>query len=84
MYQHDPSVDVLVKDLGLERGKPVQTPVHDVTEQPGFFGRVMPQMQQVATCLLSQDRADMTSMVKLCQRMSNPTQSLATLKSTGT
>ena len=34
MHQHDPRhVDVLVKELGLERGNSVQTPVtHDVTE----------------------------------------------------
>ena len=32
--QHDPRhVDVLVKDLGLEHGNSVQTPVHDVTDE---------------------------------------------------
>ena len=35
MYQHDPRhVDVLVKDLGLEQGSSVHTPVtHDATEE---------------------------------------------------
>ena len=35
MYQHDPMhVDVLVKDLALEQGNSVHTPVtHDVTEE---------------------------------------------------
>ena len=37
VYQHDPRhVDVLVKDLGLEHGNSVQTPVtHDATEKRG-------------------------------------------------
>ena len=89
IYQHDPRhVDVLVKDLGLENGNPVQTPAtSDVTEE----GEPKPLSQdqhrryrsQVARCLfLSQDRADVTFIVnELCQTMSNPTQqSLAKLK----
>ena len=66
VYQHDPRhVDVLVKELVLERGNSVQTPAsHDVTE---CEAESLDQAQhskyrsQVARCLfISQDRADIT------------------------
>ena len=80
MFQHDPiRVDVLVKDLGLEQGNSVQTPVtEDVTEEEQ---ELLDQVQHskyrlpVARCLfLSRYRADITLIVnKLGQRMSNAT-----------
>ena len=62
--QHDPTdVDALVKDLGLEHGKSVQTPaVHDVTDdepEPLDQTQSSNHRSQVARCLFfSQDRAD--------------------------
>ena len=88
MYQHDPRhVDVLVKDLGLEHGNSVQTPATpDVTEEEE--SELLSQDQrhryrsQVARCLfLSQDRADITFVNELCQKMSSANeQSLAKLE----
>ena len=80
--------DVLVKDLGLEHGKSVQTPATpDVTEEEESepWSQVQHQQyrSQVSRCLfLSQDRAGMTFIVnELCQKMSSPNQqSLAKLK----
>ena len=88
VYQHDPHVDVLVNDLGLEHGNSVQTPATpDVTEEeesePLSQDHHHRYRSQVARCLfLSPDRADITFIVnELCQRMSSPTQpSLAKLK----
>ena len=88
VYQHHPRhVDVLVKDLRLEHGNSVQTPAtHDATEEeaqePLDKVQHSKYMSQVARCLFSQYRADITFIVKeLCQRMSSPTQqSLAKLK----
>ena len=87
-YQHDPRhADVLVKELWLERGNSVQTPVtHDATEgeaKPLDQAQHSKYRSQVARCLfLSQDRADITNFVnELCQKMSNPDQqSMAKLK----
>ena len=76
VYQHDPRhVDVLVKDLGLEKGNSVQTPATpDVTEEEESEPLSQDQhnryRSQVARCLfLSQDR-DVTFIVnELCQKM---------------
>ena len=81
-YQHDPRhADVLVKELWLERGNSMQTPVtHDATEGEaravGSSSAPASTGSQVARCLfLSQDRADITYIVnELCQKMSNPDQ----------
>ena len=61
-------IDVLVKDLGLEHGRLVQTPaVHDVTDQepePLDQTQSSQYRSQVARCLfLSQDRSDITFIV---------------------
>ena len=68
--QHDPRhVDVLVKDLGLEHGKSVQTPATPGVmeeEESEPLSRVQHQQcrSQVARCsFLNQDRADITFIV---------------------
>ena len=89
VYQHDPRhIDVLVRELGLENGKTVQTPAAPNTaeeerSEPLSQTQHHKYRSQVARCLfLSQDRADITFIVnELCQTMSSPTQqSLAKLK----
>ena len=81
-------IDVLVKELGLENGNTVQTPVAPIAAEEED-SEVLSQTQhhryrsQVARCLfLSHDRADITFIVnEFCQTMSSPTQqSLAKLK----
>ena len=74
-------VDVLVEDLGLERGNSVQTPATpDVTEEEESEPLSQDQhhryRSQVARCLFfSHDRADITIIVnELCQKMSSPNQ----------
>ena len=69
VFQHDPRhVDVLVKELGLERGNSVQTPAaHDLTgseAEPLYHAQHSKYRSQVARFLfLSQDRADITFIV---------------------
>ena len=78
MHQHDARhVDVLVKDVGLERGNSVQPPaVHDVThEEPEPVDQMQSSKNrsQVARCLFcTQDRAVTFIRNELCHRMSTP------------
>ena len=79
LYQHDPRrVDVLVADLGLEKGNAVQTPIIDDVkdENPVWLHpkQASEYRSHVARCLfLSPDRADITFAVnELRRRMSDP------------
>ena len=88
MCEHAPRhVDVVVKELGLERGNSMQTlATHDAIEseaEPLDQAQHSKYRSQVARCLfLSQDRADITFIVnELCHKMSNPNrQSVENLK----
>ena len=71
VYQHDPRhVDVLVRELGLENGNTVQTPAapnaaEEEKSEPLSQTQHHKYRSQVARCLfLSQDRADITFIVK--------------------
>ena len=79
LYQHDPRrVDVLVANLGLVKGKAVQTPIIDDVkdENPVWLHpkQASEYRSHVARCLfLSPDRADITFAVnELRRRMSDP------------
>ena len=71
-YQHDPRhPDVLVKELGLERGNSVQTPVtHDATEGEGrAVGSSSAQQVQVASCKMFVPQSRSSGHNVLCERV---------------